>query len=163
MKLAFTFLLLAQLAHSSTLPDSPGTVRGAIVETYGPDERMQVHNTPSEVRTRNEQRIVDWSFVLGHAIYGAATAFDNYETQKYLGTCAYEGNPDLGRTPTAQKQAIHAFVEASAVTAGDYLLKWFGRRQGVPRWMNSISGNIAATIGTAKHTRAGMQWVNLCK
>jgi hypothetical protein len=126
-------VLLATALHASSLPEAP-----------------------------KPQKILSWDFLAVHAVYGASNAFDNYETQRHLGVCAFEGNPDLGRTPTAKAQAIHGAVEFAAVVAGDALLKWYGRHQGIPRWLNSVGGSSFAIIGLTKHTHAGMQWVNLC-
>ena len=108
------------------------------------------------------QRIFDWSFITVHAVYAGSNAFDNYETQRHLGVCAWEGNPDLGRNPTPKAQAIHGLVEFGAVVTGDALLKWYGRHEEMPRWLNILTGSTAAAIGTYKHTHAGMEWVNLC-
>lgn len=109
------------------------------------------------------QRIFDWSFVAGHAVYAGASAFDGYETARNLGTCAFEGNPDLGPNPSMKALAIHHAVEFGAVLAGDAALKWIGKRQGIPRWLNAVAGNMAAAIGTGKHLQGGMQWVRLCR
>lgn len=108
------------------------------------------------------QRIFDWSFITGHTVYGLSVAGDDYLTQHNLYSCAFEGNPDLGRTPTAKAQAIHGLVEFGAVVTADALFKWFGRHQGVPKWVNMVGGNLGATIGTVKHSHAMAQWVNIC-
>ena len=114
---------------------------------------------PAQTLPEAPQRILDWQFVSAHAVYGASNAFDNYVTQRGLG-CAFEGNPDLGRNPSARAQAIHGLVEFSAVVAGDAAFKWFGRRQGIPRWLNSLGGNLGAFIGTGKHLQGGLAWVH---
>jgi len=151
--------LVASMAMAE-LPNAPHIAMHQPIETYGPDERMIVHNTPSH--HAGEERIIDWSFVLGHGIYAGAIAFDNYQTAKNLGTCAFEGNPDLGRNPSNRDIAVHASVELGAVVAGDLLIRWYGSRHGIPRWLNIAGGNLGSAIGTGKHIRGGMQWVNLC-
>lgn len=158
---ALLFILVAW-ARAEELPQAPSMTLRQPVETYEPDQRMLVHNYPDRAIPERQDRIVDWSFVLGHAIYGASNAFDNWETQRYLGTCAWEGNPDLGRNPSARAQAIHGAVEFGAVVGGDLLLKWWGRKAGVPRWANMLGGNLGSAIGTGKHLRGGMQWIRLC-
>jgi len=157
-------LVLVATSHGEVLPDAPHLSARQPIETYGPNERMIVHNHPNGINKRDadKERIVDWSFVLGHGIYAGATAFDNYQTAKNLGTCAFEGNPDLGRNPSNRDIATHASVEFAAVVAGDLLIRWYGTRHGIPRWLNMAGGNLGSAIGTIKHARGGMQWVNLC-
>lgn len=158
-------LALVATSHGSELPNAPHLSARHPIETYGLDERMIVHNYPNRINKRDadRERIVDWSFVLGHGIYAGATAFDNYQTAKNLGTCAFEGNPDLGRNPSNRDIAVHASVEFAAVVAGDLLIRWYGSRHGIPRWLNMAGGNLGSAIGTGKHVRGGMQWVNLCR
>lgn len=129
-------LALVATSHGSEFPDAPHSVK--------------------------HEHIVDWSFVLGHGIYAGATAFDNYQTAKNLGSCAFEGNPDLGRNPSNRDIAVHASVEFAAVVAGDLLIRWYGARHDIPRWLNMAGGNLGSSIGAGKHIRGGMQWVNLC-
>jgi hypothetical protein len=160
--IAILCALLSQMARAGTLPDSPGTVRGQIVETYSQDQRMVVHNRPSAVQTAKQSRIFDWSFVLGQAVYAGSLAFDSYETAKNVGTCASEGNPDLGSDPGNRRLVVHGVIEFSAVLAGSALIKWAGQRNNVPRWLNSSLGLLAPTIATAKHVKGGMDWVRLC-
>lgn len=120
-----------------------------------------VHNLP-DAPSHTQEKIFDWSFITGHAIYGTSVVFDGYITARNVGACAFEGNPDLGRLPSSKAIAVHGAVEFAAVVAGDALLKWYGRRQGIPPWINKLGGNIGAIIGTAKHTHGGYQWVKLC-
>jgi len=125
---------------------------------------LLVASTPSQGQEipNHPQRLIDWSFVTTHAVYGAANAFDGYETARHVGVCAAEGNPDLGPNPTSKSIAIHSAVEFGAVVTGDLLLKWWGRHQGVPRWLNNSFSSVGAGIGTFKHIRGGSQWVSLC-
>jgi len=120
-----------------------------------------VHNLP-DAPSQTQKRIFDWSFITGHAIYGASVAFDDYVTARNVGTCAFEGNSDLGRLPSSKAIAIHGAVEFTAVVAVDAAFKWFGRQQGVPHWLNKTGGNIGAIIGTSKHVHGGYQWITLC-
>lgn len=154
--------LLSEVAMSATLPDSPGTVRGQIVETYPRDERMVVHNRPNPVRTDKQPRIFDWSFALGQAVYAGSLAFDSYETAKNVGVCASEGNPDLGTDPGNKRLVVHGLIEFGAVLGGSAFIKWAGQRNHSPRWLNNSLGLLAPAIGTVKHVRGGLDWVRLC-
>ncbi len=126
---------------------------------------LLVASTPSHGQEipNHPQRLIDWSFVTTHALYGAANAFDGYQTAAHVGVCAAEGNPDLGSNPTSKSIAIHSAVEFGAVVTGDLLLKWWGRHQQIPRWLNNSMSGLGAGIGTFKHVRGGSQWVSLCR
>jgi|SRR6266850_1545746 len=158
--LAYLVILMAIGARCSELPNAPHMAMHQPLETYEPDQRMLVHNTPSHQAGR--ERIVDWSFLMGHGVYAGSLAFDSYETAKNVGTCAMEGNPDLGTDPGNKRLVIHGLVEFGAVVAGDALIKWAVQRNNVPRWFVRPLGVMAAGIGTGKHIRGGMQWVRLC-
>lgn len=155
-------MVVAKVILFSITP-AMGQAAGMMPDAPSHSAAMVVHNAPGSAMVTRPPRIVDWSFVAGHAAYAGAAAFDNWETARGLGNCAWEGNPDLGRNPSAKRIAIHGFAEVSAVTAGDYLLKWYGIRHGSPRWLNMLSGELGAGIGTGKHLQGGMQWVRLCK
>jgi hypothetical protein len=169
--LAAVFILasfsFAQNANHNDLPDGPKpqlTIR-PIAHVDGPfeGENAVVHNLPSAAAPPRQDRIFDWSFILGHGIYAGSSAFDSYETAKNLGSCAFENNADLGRNPSNKSLAVHGAVEFSAVLAGDALIKWAGQKNHVPRWLNQPLGLMAAGIGTGKHLKGGMDWVKNCK
>jgi hypothetical protein len=158
--LSIVVLLLAGIAPGELIPDAPHLqVRPTASRTQ--DEGEVVHNSPSSLKPER-LRLFDWQFVVAHGVYGASAAFDNYITARNVGTCAFEGNPDLGRLSTSKAIAIHGATEFALVVAADVALKWLGRRNGVPRWANELGGNVGAFIGTAKHIRGGTQWVELC-
>lgn len=161
---ALIVFLLVITARAGELPNAPHLSMRAPTETYSPDERLRVHNYPNRrIVEADRNRIFDWSFILGHGIYAGSLAFDSYETARNVGTCASEGNPDLGTDPGNRRLVVHGLVEFGAVLAGDALIKWAGRRNNVPRWLNTSVGVMAAGIGTAKHLNGGMQWVRLCQ
>jgi hypothetical protein len=159
-KLSALFLLLAGIAPGQILPDAPHLqMRPATTDAQ--DERGVVHNSPSAFKPE-KSRLFDWRFLTAHGVYGASAVFDDYVTARNVGTCAFEGNPDLGRLPTSKAIAMHSAVEFALVVAGDAAVKWLGQRNDVPRWVNGLGGNLGAFIGTAKHVRGGAQWVKLC-
>lgn len=162
-KMVLTLLLLIVNAVGGELPDAPHLKMrpSQPTETYSADERMIVHNTPSNNRIRSE-RIFDLSFFTGIGIYAGSSAFDRYETQNNLFTCAFEGNPDLGLTPSDKAQAIHGLVEFGGVFAGTVFLKWVGHKNNIPHWATVAASSIPAAIGTGKHIHGGMEWVHLC-
>jgi hypothetical protein len=157
-KLSTLLLLLAGIAPGEIMPDAPH-LQMPPAATYAQYEL--VDNSPSSFKPE-KPRIFDWQFLTAHGVYGASVAFDDYVTARNVGTCAFEGNPDLGRLPTSKAVAFHGAVEFALVVAGDVALKWLGRRNRVPRWANELGGNLAAIIGTAQHVHGGAQWVKLC-
>jgi hypothetical protein len=158
--LSIVFLALAGIAPGELIPDAPH-LQMQPPASYMQGEREVVHNSPS-LFSPERPKLFDWPFVVAHGVYGASVAFDTYVTARNVGTCAFEGNPDLGRSPTTKAIAIHGTTEVALVVAADVALKWLGRRNGVTRWVNELGGNIGAFIGTAKHIRGGTQWVKLC-
>lgn len=159
-ELSALVLLLAGIASGEILPDAPH-LQMRPAATYAQDEHVLVHNSPSSFKPENP-RIFDWQFLTAHGVYGASVVFDDYVTARNVGTCAFEGNPDLGRLPTSKAIALHGAVEFALVVAGDVAMKWLGRRNRVPRWANELGGNLGAIIGTAQHVHGGAQWVKLC-
>lgn len=158
--LSIVVLLLVGIAPGEHIPDGPH-LQVRPTTNYTPDERGIVHNSPSTFK-QERPRLVDWQFVVAHGVYGASVAFDGYVTARNVGTCAFEGNADLGPLPTSKAIAMHGATEFAVVIAGDVALKWLGRRNGVSRWVNEVGGTLGAFIGTAKHIRGGAQWVHLC-
>lgn len=158
--LSIVVLLLAGMAPGELIPDAPH-LQMQPPASYVQDERGVVHNSPSSFKSERP-KLFDWHFVVAHGVYGASVAFDNYVTALNVGTCAFEGNADLGRLPTSKAIAIHGATEFALVVTADVALKWLGRRNGVPRWVNELGGNVGAFIGTAKHVHGGTQWVKLC-
>jgi hypothetical protein len=161
------FVFSAEAARENVLmaeelPEAPHLSARHANETYPSSEWMVVHNTPSLATDDKRDRIFDWQFLVVHGVYGASVAFDDYATARGLGQpCGFEeGNPDLGRNPTVGRIAVHGAVEFGMVVAGDAALKWFGRRQGLPHWLNGVGGSLAAAIGTRKHLRGGLAWVH---
>jgi hypothetical protein len=157
--LSVVVLLLVRIAPGELIPDAPH-LQMRPPASYMQTESGVLHDYPSSFKRR--PRLVDWQFIVAHGVYGASVAFDNYVTARNVGTCAFEGNPDLGRLPSSKAIAIHAATEVALVVVADVGLKWLGRRNEVPRWVNELGGNMSALIGTAKHVRGGTQWVKLC-
>jgi hypothetical protein len=106
-KLSTLLLLLAGIAPGEILPDAPH-LQMRPAATYAQYEL--VNNSPSSFKPE-ESRIFDWQFLTAHGVYGASVAFDDYVTARNVGTCAFEGNPDLGRLPTSKAVALHGAVE----------------------------------------------------
>jgi hypothetical protein len=124
--LAIVLLVLAGIAAAERVPNAPHLQMRPPVN-YTQDKRGVVHNSPS-LYLPERPRLFDWPFLVAHGVYGASVAFDAYVTARNVGTCAVEGNPDLGRLPTSKAIAIHGATEVGLVVAADVAMKWLGRR-----------------------------------
>lgn len=163
------FLAISHSCAETTgeLPNAPSSVRAmpSPTETYGPDERMIVHNTPDH--DPPTYKLVDRQFVIVHALYLGAAAFDYYTTVRGLantgygpGQCDYhEGNRDLGPHPHSGRVVGYAIGEVAAVVAGDLALKALGRHLRVPKIVATLVSSGPAMYGIGMHVHGGMGWV----
>lgn len=107
---------------------------------------------------QKKQRLVDWSFVATHAVYGSMLAWDLKNTAVGVSNGCQEASSNLGPFPTNKKIVTNGIIEFSAVTIGDLGLKALGRHLGTPKWLSITFGSTAASIGTFKHTRGALAW-----
>ena len=156
--MTLALLFLSCLATAGELPDAPHLKMRGPIETYGPDERMIVHNSPSAFTPVGEHRVFDWQFVAVHGVYAGALAFDLALTSRGVGNGCEEASSNLGPHPSNNRIVAFGLAEFSGVVALDAGMKALARYQRIPRWLATAGGSLGAGIGIVKHLRGGMAW-----
>ena len=135
----FIWLLLLGSMFAQSLPEAP-----------------QPHSIVStRQQTLTWKKTLDWKFAAVHSLYFGAMLFDQQETLdgEAKGCALEQGDPTPYRASRGDlmKKNLPFFA---GVTVADMFMRKVGIKWA---WMTG------ALIGSAKHFKGGVDWINMCK